>query len=174
MRNSGLNGINSEFTHLRFWDTNFGVTSFDSQAVRLFRPLTDLPFYAIITPMENEEKSKYFLVVHNTHCCKRCGCKYGDEDCPVKTGLVQGLSQCEFCENLLVESVRAFARLTIEEKKEFMKWVGEIDSGKSVTCPRCLKLYSEQEYKSEKTIGVDECNNCEDEWTDTHNSFFSF
>lgn len=33
--------------------------------------------------------------VHNTHCCKRHGCKYANEDCPVYHGLLPGVEQCE-------------------------------------------------------------------------------
>lgn len=37
--------------------------------------------------------------VHATHCCHRCGCKYGDEDCPVVLGGVVGISrsECDYC-----------------------------------------------------------------------------
>jgi hypothetical protein len=39
--------------------------------------------------------------VHATHCCVRHWCKYGDEDCPVMDGTVEGVSAdaCEWCEN---------------------------------------------------------------------------
>jgi len=39
--------------------------------------------------------------VHNTHCCHRCGCKYGDENCPVANGKVSGIarSECDYCEH---------------------------------------------------------------------------
>lgn len=33
--------------------------------------------------------------VHETHCCKKHGCKYRDEDCPVELGLIEGLISCE-------------------------------------------------------------------------------
>jgi hypothetical protein len=34
--------------------------------------------------------------VHETHCCKRHGCKYGQsEDCPVELGLIKQLYGCE-------------------------------------------------------------------------------
>lgn len=32
--------------------------------------------------------------VHTEHCCKNCGCKYGDEDCPVVNG---GMKQSYPC-----------------------------------------------------------------------------
>lgn len=35
--------------------------------------------------------------VHNTHCCKIHGCKYGDNDCPVEFGNLPGI-ECEICE----------------------------------------------------------------------------
>ncbi len=35
--------------------------------------------------------------VHNTHCCRRHGCKYGDNDCPVEFGDAEGV-KCEWCE----------------------------------------------------------------------------
>ena len=38
--------------------------------------------------------------IHDDHCCKVCGCKYGDDDCPVVAGRVPGLSpeDCEGCQ----------------------------------------------------------------------------
>jgi hypothetical protein len=39
------------------------------------------------------EKDK--IGVHRTHCCKVHGCKYGDEDCPVITGVIQQSYACE-------------------------------------------------------------------------------
>lgn len=35
--------------------------------------------------------------VHSTHCCILHGCKYGDEDCPVATGIVKQEYTCESC-----------------------------------------------------------------------------
>lgn len=35
--------------------------------------------------------------VHETHCCRKHGCKYGDLDCPVAFGTHPGI-KCEFCE----------------------------------------------------------------------------
>jgi len=38
--------------------------------------------------------------VHASHCCVRHWCKYGDDDCPVMNGTVDGISfeACEMCE----------------------------------------------------------------------------
>lgn len=38
------------------------------------------------------------LAVHASHCCKVCGCRYGDETCPVVTGEVEQAFDCEDCE----------------------------------------------------------------------------
>lgn len=35
--------------------------------------------------------------VHTEHCCKDHGCKYGDEDCPVTTGMKPQSYPCEIC-----------------------------------------------------------------------------
>lgn len=41
---------------------------------------------------------KDFVDVHDRHCCKRHGCKYGDEDCTVVNGPNKGI-ECEECYN---------------------------------------------------------------------------
>lgn len=35
--------------------------------------------------------------VHVHHCCVHHGCKYGEEDCPVVSGVMQQRSPCEHC-----------------------------------------------------------------------------
>lgn len=35
--------------------------------------------------------------VHESHCCIRHGCKYGEEDCPVVSGEIKQLYDCEAC-----------------------------------------------------------------------------
>jgi hypothetical protein len=35
---------------------------------------------------------------HTSHCCIRHGCKYGDPQCPVKTGEATQEYDCEGCE----------------------------------------------------------------------------
>lgn len=39
--------------------------------------------------------------VHQTHCCKTHGCKYGDENCPVFNGTVVQDYPCESCINIV-------------------------------------------------------------------------
>ena len=36
--------------------------------------------------------------VHETHCCSKHGCKYGDADCPVVLELVEQEYPCEWCD----------------------------------------------------------------------------
>ena len=35
--------------------------------------------------------------VHKTHCCLKHGCKYGEDDCPVASGEIDQLYDCEEC-----------------------------------------------------------------------------
>lgn len=37
--------------------------------------------------------------VHTEHCCKYHGCKYGEEECSVVTGLKEQSFPCERCED---------------------------------------------------------------------------
>ena len=36
--------------------------------------------------------------VHTRHCCVDHGCKYGDDDCPVETGVKPQEHPCEVCQ----------------------------------------------------------------------------
>lgn len=76
------------------------------------------------------------LGVHRTHCCKSHGCKYGEEDCPVATGLIKQDYPCENCP-VTMEAVinppvietygidhttkHAFRNMTIQEAIQNMK-----------------------------------------------------
>lgn len=35
--------------------------------------------------------------VHINHCCSDCGCKYGDDDCPVELDLIKQNYFCADC-----------------------------------------------------------------------------
>jgi hypothetical protein len=37
------------------------------------------------------------IQTHATHCCKICGCKYGNVDCPVVEGTVEPVYECYDC-----------------------------------------------------------------------------
>lgn len=36
--------------------------------------------------------------VHQTHCCSKHGCKYGEDDCPVVTWEIIQECPCEYCD----------------------------------------------------------------------------
>lgn len=55
--------------------------------------------------------------VHQTHCCKQHGCKYGDSVCPVFSGEVIQDFPCETC---------SFAR---EEVEEILHEIFDFDMG---------------------------------------------
>lgn len=51
--------------------------------------------------MKNQKatmSTRTFKSVHDSHCCKKHGCKYGDNNCPVVYGDEQGI-YCECCES---------------------------------------------------------------------------
>ncbi len=56
------------------------------------------PKYRVKWLFGKPELERVFLSVHDRHCCPiaGCGCKYGDEDCPVEQGREAGIP-CEFC-----------------------------------------------------------------------------
>jgi len=37
--------------------------------------------------------------VHTTHCCKKHGCKYGDNDCPIAYGNEEQVYPCPDCDD---------------------------------------------------------------------------
>jgi len=43
----------------------------------------------------NEQEER----VHVHHCCKKHGCKYGDEDCPVAYGDAEQYYPCQDCDD---------------------------------------------------------------------------
>ena len=57
--------------------------------------------------------------VHQSHCCKWHGCKYGDDNCPVVHGLVKQDYLCEWCnEDLENEEYLLQTLKNIQEMKE--------------------------------------------------------
>lgn len=62
--------------------------------------------------------TREFLSVHDSHCCPKHGCKYGDSDCPVELGREPGLS-CEYCDELAAEYPYALKELTGLTPEEF-------------------------------------------------------
>ena len=52
----------------------------------------------MVCPSCEKQPSMIHWKVHASHCCKWHGCKYGDDDCPVVTGLIKQEYLCEWCE----------------------------------------------------------------------------
>lgn len=64
--------------------------------------------------------------VHLTHCCPRCGCKYGDEDCPVETRAMEPTYECWDCEDR-EESIKSYIdSFTLSELKEFSAYINQL------------------------------------------------
>jgi len=40
---------------------------------------------------------QYGYDVHTEHCCRKCGCKYGNDDCTVATGIKKASYSCKEC-----------------------------------------------------------------------------
>lgn len=58
---------------------------------------------------------RYEKCVHTEHCCIEHGCKYGDDDCPVATGIKYQSYRCEYCyeDGTTIEDLqRSFKELT--------------------------------------------------------------
>lgn len=56
--------------------------------------------------------------VHTAHCCKKCGCKYGDPDCPVELGAAEAEYLCEWCGERKRDMRREFLRMSLSELQE--------------------------------------------------------
>ena len=63
------------------------------------------------------------LGVHASHCCKKCGCKYGSEECPVVTGEVEADFDCMDCENEKQDLISALENLDEIEFQEIFRIV---------------------------------------------------
>jgi hypothetical protein len=57
--------------------------------------------------------------VHEAHCCKKHGCKYGEADCPVVLGTHKQRYACEQCEYEAMELVEQ-ARLLANDPEAFL------------------------------------------------------
>lgn len=61
--------------------------------------------------------------VHTSHCCPKCGCKYGDDDCPVVLGTHEAKFECESCTWFKEELRASFASMTIEELSDTVTYL---------------------------------------------------
>jgi hypothetical protein len=48
--------------------------------------------------------------VHASRCCAVCGCKYGNDDCPVENRAVAAMYPCEECEERRADELPAYLR----------------------------------------------------------------
>ena len=67
--------------------------------------------------------------VHQRHCCKKHGCKYGDTDCPVYKGNFEQDHECEECDEIktirkMTASVNLI-RLALSADKKGRKKLGD-------------------------------------------------
>lgn len=53
--------------------------------------------------------------VHTTHCCRKCGCKYFDPDCPVELGVMEAEYDCEDCQGREEELREQFSKMDFHE-----------------------------------------------------------
>ena len=70
--------------------------------------------------------------VHTEHCCIDCGCKYGEPDCTVVTGILKASAACEDCENEVLRMIAWFENTTNAKRERVMKAVRvdkPVDSG---------------------------------------------
>lgn len=61
--------------------------------------------------------------VHASHCCKVCGCKYCDDDCPVENGQIEAMYPCQDCYERvedLKESLSYKDKKQLEEIRDYI------------------------------------------------------
>lgn len=68
--------------------------------------------------------------VHATHCCPKCGCKYGDQKCPVMLGLIEAEYLCESCEQDREELLWRFESMTLSELSDLESVLQELKERK--------------------------------------------
>lgn len=61
--------------------------------------------------------------VHSSHCCTRCGCKYGNDDCTVVLGTEEQEYPCEACEPFLEAENRLRAEGAAAERACIVAWL---------------------------------------------------
>lgn len=60
------------------------------------------------------------IKVHAAHCCKECGCKYGDEECPVFTGKIEPYYDCSECADSFSELIEQIKNLPVDKKVKLL------------------------------------------------------
>jgi len=56
--------------------------------------------------------------VHSTHCCKRHGCKYGDDECPVVLGTETQEYHQECCDIVAEHLLDAYRKIYYDLKEK--------------------------------------------------------
>jgi hypothetical protein len=97
-------------------------------------------------------ETREFLSVHDAHCCRIHGCKYGDPGCPVTNGEELGI-ECEDC----VEEKNAPLSYREIRAKEFIEQWGGVDGGhhKQWVLDQVMRILLDKDYDS----WLDEYNN---------------
>lgn len=74
------------------------------------------------------------LETHETHCCAKHGCKYGDQSgCPVEVGAVLQQYSCEMCHST------SYLESQIEHLREELLWSSSLES-------RGIKIFGYNEF----------------------------
>lgn len=61
--------------------------------------------------------------VHINHCCRKCGCKYGDIDCPVALGQVEAAYDCDDCFTREVDAILVLVEQFGFEEEFVFHWL---------------------------------------------------
>ncbi len=108
--NDGYRSMESDETKAK--ELNFILTNNRSQRVLIGSYCLDDIIKLLIFAEKIEPEQEYWKLleeeepevpeekwgVHETHCCSKHGCKYGDSKCPVVTGKIKQKYPCEWCE----------------------------------------------------------------------------
>ena len=70
--------------------------------------------------------------VHESHCCKIHGCKYGEADCPVTTGRTRQLYLCEDCK---LEGIEAIPKNYVTNKTYLLSFENDDNDLSFVSIP---------------------------------------
>lgn len=85
--------------------------------------------------------------VHETHCCKECGCKYGNDDCPMVLGIGEQRYDCPDCLGDVIDSREG---PSLEERDELLKKRLNLTPEE-----RENRIQQVNEFNNEKEIGRD-------------------
>ena len=90
--------------------------------------------------------------VHTEHCCLKHGCKYGDEDCTVVTGLAPQSYDCEVCDWEKEDPQYIRIKELEDVLKAFVNWKTNEAGTSSLVDDEELWKRAEEVLKNEKEI----------------------